>query len=459
MNKFQQFIESPRLLVWLGMLVFGYSWLISLCLQTWIIPSLFSQNGATEGLVVLDSIGFDQIAKAKAAEIASVGWSAWELRPHVQAPAGIASVFYVLFGPSPSSVLPFNAAIHAISACVVVLILRNFFSGVPAILGGVLFALNPASLEWVAQIHRDGVFILGNLLFLLGIMNCIRDIELTERMGVKFGLSMFLTSIAGVWLIWVARTYWVQISLVTLVLIAIVTILSTFIRKTVVSRNRIVLWAGMFLCLGVFQMWLIRFHTPYEPVDMPASVAKVSQSNSHADAEDNSGYQFSWSRTSWLPEAIETRFYRIASARRGAISQGGNSLVDADWPLNSVGTMIGYIPRALQLGLLSPFPNLWSGEASTPAMTMARKVVGGVTLFFYVCLVGFAIGLWRMRKNLLLWIMMVTCLTGILVYTLTYPNIGSLMRYRYGFYMLLIGFGIAYWCDLWLRRSSTLNKG
>lgn len=132
--------------------------------------------------------------------------------------------------------------------------------------------------------------------------------------------------------------------------------------------------------------------------------------------------------------------------------------MDADWQLDSVGSVLSYIPRALQLGLFSPFPELWGGQASTPAMTMARKVVGGVTLVFYVCLLGLAFGLWRMRKNQSLWVMVGACLTGILVYAVTYPNIGTLIRYRYGFYMLLIGFGAAWWCDLWLKRTDWSRK-
>ena len=71
MNWLKRLIGAPWLLVWLGMFVFVYSWLASLLLQLWVIPTLFSQPGAAEGLVILDSIGFDRIAKAKVAEIAS----------------------------------------------------------------------------------------------------------------------------------------------------------------------------------------------------------------------------------------------------------------------------------------------------------------------------------------------------------------------------------------------------
>jgi hypothetical protein len=446
MNWLRGLTESPRLLVWLGVFVFVYSWFASLCLQLWVIPSLFSQPGAAEGLVVLDSIGFDRVAKEQAAEIAKLGWSAWELRPQGKSPAGIASVFYSLFGPSPSSMLPFNAMVHAVSACAVMAILRNFFLVMPALIGALVFALNPASFEWVAQIHRDGVFILGNLLLILGVLSFIRRPEpANEQRKVWYWPTRLLIPVVGTMLIWVARSYWLQVALVTLMLVAIVVMLTTLLNQVIVG-HRMVLFAGMIFLVSVLQLWLIRFHTAYEPIDLPASQA-ASQA------------QFVWLRSSWLPEAIEGRFYRIAQARKGAISLGGNSLVDAHWRVDSAGAIIGYVPRAFQLGLFSPFPNLWGGEGSTPAMTIARKAVGGVTLLFYVCLAGLVIGLWRMRRNLLLWVMIGACLTGILVYAITYPNVGTLMRYRYGFYMLLIGFGAASWCDLLLRRFNYVMRG
>jgi hypothetical protein len=76
-----------------------------------------------------------------------------------------------------------------------------------------------------------------------------------------------------------------------------------------------------------------------------------------------------------------------------------------------------------------------------------------------LCLIGLGIGVWKLRKNMLLWVMIGICLIGIMTYSLTYPNIGTLMRYRYGFYMLLVGFGLASWYELWLRRLSYRDKG
>lgn len=463
MNWLKRLTGSPRLLVWLALIVFMYSWLVGLLLQLWVIPTLFSQPGAAEGLVILDSIGFDRIAKAKVVEIANLGWSAWELRPYSQSPAGIASLFYAMFGPSPYSVLPFNAAVHALSACAAMLILRYFFTVVPSLIGALVFALNPASLEWVAQIHRDGIFILGNLLFIYGVMNFFRSPGDGGSQWPHYIFSTVLMPVIGIALVWVARPYWIQVMLVTMLLMLIPWALLTMSRRLKMSRCHIAGLATLFVSVVALQLWLVKFHTPYEPILIPEVVSAASVDPLASTNDVNAGTveakSFSWKRTSWIPDVIEGRFYRVAIAREGAKSQGGNTLVDANKYLDSTGAMLGYIPRALQLGMFSPFPELWGGGASTPAMTMARKVVGGVTLIFYVCLIGLVIGLWKLRRNVLVWVMVGICLIGILTYALTYPNIGTLMRYRYGFYMLLIGFGLASWWELWIHRSIFRDRG
>ena len=180
--------SEPRLIILLGVAFFVYSLCVSALIQGYFIPKVFPHFNLGDGLVVLDSTGFNKIAKTKSAEILEKGWGAWELRPQTQSPAGIASVFYSLWTPKPYSLLPFNALVHALSGCVVLWFLRHFFSWKPAILGASLFVLNPAALEWVAQIHRDGVFILGNLLVLVCLIQLGKGLKLNKLSATAWGL-------------------------------------------------------------------------------------------------------------------------------------------------------------------------------------------------------------------------------------------------------------------------------
>ena len=160
-------ISDTRVLFYFGVATFIYALSLGLFIQLYAIPVLLPDSNLGDGISEFDSFKFHLTALEKAIEISHQGWSEWELKPRKHFPAGIASFFYALWTPKPYALLPFNAIVHALSGCLVVWSLRQFFSLLPAIIGGAVFVLNPVAMQWVAQIHRDGVFVLGNLMVLV----------------------------------------------------------------------------------------------------------------------------------------------------------------------------------------------------------------------------------------------------------------------------------------------------
>lgn len=496
-------------------LFFGYSLGISAAIQCYIVPKMFPHFDRGDGIIILDSNGFNQIAKEKAAEIREKGWTAWELRPQAQSPAGIASAFYALLTPKPYTLLPYNALVHALSGCLVLWALLHIFSWWPAFFGSLLFVVNPAALQWVAQIHRDGIFILGNLLVLFGMLQFLNGLKSANTWPLVLGFS---GGVAGTVLVWVARLYWVQILLIFVLLVSLLLALSRRgIQRGPDGRKLQGLYYVFFVvCLLLFQGWLVKYHsvefinlpsvsaalsepqgrstvkftgsspaenarplvstelahTPVRPTEKsvgsfpakdgrPLVPAELGQTpvqptekpaeSSPVQAEIDRPAIKPWERSYWLPDFVERKLYHLSVARLGAIMTGGNTVVDTDVRLNSARAFVEYFPRALQLGLLSPFPNLWRGEASTPVMTMARKIMGATTVVFYFFLLGLLVGVISHRKNLITWIILMFCFLGILMFSYTYPNVGTLLRFRYGFYMLLIAFGAANIAEMFLR--------
>jgi len=477
--------KNKREIVIFGLIFFIYSLVVSVAIQTFIVPKLFPQFDLGEGIIVLDSTGFNQIAKTKSAEIQEKGWGAWELRPQAQSPAGIASIFYVFLVPKPYSMLPFNALVHALTGCLVLWLLLHIFSWKPALFGSILFVVNPAALQWVAQIHRDGIFILGNILVLVCLVQFWSGLRSSNMRTMMWG---FIGGGTGTVLAWVARPYFVQILLVFVVLgllLISLTCLTTRVARSGI-KHHIGFLTFLALCLLLLQGWLVKYHSA-ELVELPPVAAETSREAAEptrktaeppretaestrkaaespreaseslvAPVEKGEAGTKLWIRTEWLPTLIEQKLYHLSVARRGAISTGGHTVVDGDIPLNSAPAFVTYFPRALQLGLLSPLPELWWGEASTPVMTLARKVVGVTTLFFYFCLVGLLFGMVAHRKNQVASLIFIFSFLGILIFTYTYPNIGTLLRFRYGFYMLLIAFGAANIVEMALRWQKKL---
>jgi hypothetical protein len=156
-----------------------------------------------------DWLEFQRIAVELTAEIEKEGWSLWELMPSGQAPAGIAAAIYTLTGISkPWIILPLNAALHASSAIVLLLIVITVTGTSKLSVWPVLpFIFFPTALLWNTQFHKDGFFILGSYIFLYGFLLLTQINEHKYLYRIGSGFCLFL---AGIGLIWIVRPYGVE---------------------------------------------------------------------------------------------------------------------------------------------------------------------------------------------------------------------------------------------------------
>ena len=310
-------LRAHYALAYLGIAVFLYSLLCGLLLQFYIIPAISPPPTSVNGLVALDSIGFHRIALDQALKIRNLGWSAWELRPQWQSPSGIASFFYAILAPHPSFLLPFNALVHSLSACAVYLICRRFYAALPSLAGSLLFALNPISLLWIAQIHRDGIFVLGNLILLYALMGFWQPLRSSDFMSFLPIFSHGTLASFGTFLVWVARPYWLSVVVLQTFLFVLAYLSSCLIRPHRLRWKEISAVALVVTLLISFQSWMIKYHVPLGLV------------------EGSPVRSFSWTRAPSLPGILDSKLRSIAFARQAAIDQGGNSLVDKEIILDS----------------------------------------------------------------------------------------------------------------------------
>jgi hypothetical protein len=130
--------------------------------------------------------------------------------------------------------------------------------------------------------------------------------------------------------------------------------------------------------------------------------------------------------------------------------------IDLDVRFYSIHDLLLYIPRALQIGLLAPFPSMWLGNATSPGSGTMRLVAGMEMMLSYLLLLGL-VGLCRCEKKRWATITVVMTISLILtiMFTLVITNVGSLYRMRYVSWQILNGLGILGW-SLWLQRTSLL---
>jgi hypothetical protein len=115
-----------------------------------------------------------------------------------------------------------------------------------------------------------------------------------------------------------------------------------------------------------------------------------------------------------------------------------------DVHFRSVGDILGYAPRAAQLGFLAPFPTDWVPRSDAPSnRNLERVVMGFEMVLVYLLLPCLLLALWRYRQTLALWLTLVPSVAWIMVYASTVPVVGSLVRYRYGALLLLLCIALA----------------
>jgi len=145
----------------------------------------------------------------------------------------------------------------------------------------------------------------------------------------------------------------------------------------------------------------------------------------------------------------------IATLRRGFASQypSSGSNIDADVQFSSAGDVIRYVPRALEIGLLAPFPEMWFRPGRIVGLA-GRLLVGLETSLTYLLTALACMFTWKRRRCLPVWMLAFAVLTGATALGLVVTNLGALYRMRYGFWVLLTIVGSGALAGLFRRIGS-----
>jgi len=132
------------------------------------------------------------------------------------------------------------------------------------------------------------------------------------------------------------------------------------------------------------------------------------------------------------------RLLRQMMGRRQAFNRylGNSSNIDSDVRFETAGDMVRYLPRAAEIGLFAPFPRMWF-EVGTVGR-MARIVAGIETLLMYLLYIQAAVCVWKQRRNLKLWLVLLFALTSMIGLGFVVANVGALFRLRYVFWMMIV---------------------
>ena len=412
----------------IGLIAFLWALTLGLSLQLIFLPYVFPDLHAGDGLLKgADWVWFNQIAVESAHKINETGWDKWELRLFGQAPAGIAAAIYALTGVSkPFMYLPLNAILFGIAVAELHRLISYIAKENKYTWVGVLpLLLFPSSLMIYGQLHKDifsivGVFLIFNTLLLAG-----------DQKGWKVYLSFFLRTISGLFLIWIVRPYFMEV--VSIAWMAGVSILVLWIlwRRPTRYKRLLIIVTGMFF----IHQWGVSLSSGQDYYAPPPKANHINSNSINSNS------------IVLLEELLVTYPARFDRVRQNFINGYPNagSMIDTNVRFYSVLDVLNYIPRAIQIGYLAPFPDMWIAQGVNPGSGIMRKISGIEMLVAYAAFIVGFIGLIIKYNNENIIIIAAVLLTGaviLLVQSIAIPNVGTLYRMRLAPWHVTVGLSL-----------------
>ena len=161
-----------------------------------------------------------------------------------------------------------------------------------------------------------------------------------------------------------------------------------------------------------------------------------------------------WQPSQILPGYVDGILKRVYAYReyfyRATSNKMPGSTFDQGRFLNSAENMVRYLPRALQIGIFSPFPEMWFQPGTAPVYKVMRRVNGLEMLCLYVAMLGLVPAIYYWRRRIEIWVILGFFIYFTLVPIYVLPNIGTMVRYRYAPIMAIAGLGVAA-IGMWLQ--------
>jgi len=331
------------------------------------------------------------------------------------------------------AVEPINLLYYLAILAMVFKIGERVFDYQRGLIAAIVVALWPSLLLHTTQILRDPLLIVAVLFLMLSVVESLSR-QLSLRRALLLGAG---SAVAVITIRIVRQPFWYLIVLAAGTAIVLLTVRAW--REKRVSPGAIVFAFLLIAAVAITPRFQRYFNNQQD--------SKIERTIVHDQVQRLPlASQISASRTGFNTYFDENA--RMAPALHG-------SLIDTEIEIRTLGDIIRFTPRALEVGFFAPFPNMWFGVGRQLGSS-GRSLAGIETFLTYMveCLALF--GLWRARRQPSAWFLAVFIGSGILALGLAVNNVGALYRFRYPFWILMVILG-AGGIDL-LRRILLRNR-
>ena len=443
------FNQKKNIAFILWIVFFCYAICAALIFQKLLLPLVPSLH-AGGGLLSNDSVYFDSVATKLAESIHLHGWGSWQLFPANGAPGNVAllGALYAVFGHDPALIIPINAAIHALGGVLIFLLTRELSNKTPignyaGVIAATLFVIFPSALNWYGQIHKDGYAIAGTLLILLTWVKAVQG-----QCNTRHWIVLALLHAFGLALIASVRPYCLKLLLVATLVPLLVTAIAALMRHQLKYKIKLFVFFALSVLILISLIKII-------PDSAQAGDAYQNWQGKLGESRHGDSRLWEWQNASWLPDNIEKNIELVSRTRAGMISYGlyekSKSMIDENVTPHNMSEVTLYLPRALQIGVLAPFPISWF-----KIISLTRLVAAGEMFIYYLCFPGIFLLLLYNRKPAVLVTIYFACFF-LLVYGFTTANLGTLYRVRYAYLFVMLALGLLGWFT-WLDKTYRLKR-
>ncbi len=408
--------------------VFAWVLAVGVVVQLILVPNFPALDGGNGLLKGTDSVWFHEMAVELVISLYENGWDAFSLRPHENSPIALAALLYFTTGVnSPLLVLLFNGLFFATTATVAydAFAQLSHTAAKFAILPLVLFA---SAAMIYSQIHKD----IASVLSLAIAWRIAVALASSRDFSYRTVLLLWLCAGFSSLIAWLSRPY-----LGLLVFFCLIPVFAVLV--SVFSRHRRPSWwlalIGIFFIFGL----LASIYSSQKNSTFAFHHGMINNQISTPMARDQLCSTFNVG-------PISEYVSHIAFIRKGFNQNPGASSIDTHINFVTICDLIQYLPRALQIGLLAPFPYMWFSDVQTKSGYVMRVISSIEMSISYILLLGLVFGLIpREIKNPIFWISIIFSVSLLIFFPLLITNVGTLYRMRYFNWQIINGLGVIGW--------------
>lgn len=401
-----------------------------------VLPDNLDRNGIGISFAA-DSTDYLNYCRWLVNKLESTGVSAW-LKAEPGLHVKLYSLSYAVtgrwLGYNILGAEPLNLFYYLLILALVFALGREVFNREAGILAAGMAALWPSLLLHTTQLLRDPLFL---ILFLTIIL--ISASWLTRDYSWQRGLLAGIAGGVASALVWLVRSQMWEVMLCAALISAAFLIIRQLRDRRLLAGNLIsaLLLCSFMIAAPAAGRALNIYSYPAEQ-GMAADRAKsgtAGDANASTDDRQAKPAQPILPPGSPLPARVGFLRHKFLF-----LYQGAGSNIDTSVEFNSLSDILLYLPRAIMIGLFAPFPNMWF-ESGAQVGLEGRLLSGFETLLVYLLEILAVLAIWRWRKNLQPWLLLLIILMGAAALGLVVANIAALYRMRFGFWLLLIILG------------------